>query len=84
MGALFSRPSTPRARYVPPIAPLPKLERQNDDTAQDEIQEKLEQQKEKNLLRRSRGRAATILSGYDGVQSFQLADGNTKKSLLGA
>ncbi|MEM6781026.1 MAG: hypothetical protein AAF569_04100 [Pseudomonadota bacterium] len=85
MGSLSSRPyvpSQPQIVYVPaPSQPATIEQTQNEEAAPSD-EELASEVRQENLLRRSRGRFGTILSGFRGVFTDQ---GNTdgRKTLLG-
>ena len=79
MGSIFSTPKAPKIKpYVPPI-PLKTSEpipvKTDKEIAADNRTE--------SLLRRSRSKVGTILTGFDGILSSNNQDDATKKTLLG-
>lgn len=89
MGSLTSRPSIPapqpRVVFVPaPPAPVPDIsaeDTKNDSTPESsgQIQSTV---RTANLLRRSRGRAGTVRTGFRGLLELAAANGH-RKTLLG-
>jgi len=95
MGGLASRPSVPTPQpqvvFVPAQGQAPAAQQtssdaaplENDPAADAPVSEEVQQaeQREGNLLRRSRGRFGTVLTGFRGLLSS--ASAAPRKTLLG-
>jgi len=81
MGSLFSSPKAPTIKpYIPPT-----LNQEDDDSSSSIADKEVQDEIRKNsLLRRSRGKSGTILTGYNGFLEYEDKQNNTaSKTLLG-
>lgn len=88
MGSITKRPKappTPKRRVVKPVVPTPvtTVEPESDDPEKTQ-EEAAAERRNDNLLRSSRGRQGTILTGFRGfLDGIDKADDNQRKTLLG-
>lgn len=89
MGDITDRPKTPKSQvvYVPqyvytPASTTPSSGSNTNVDADDDSAETPAQQREKNLLSRTRSRVGTILTGFRGILAPSDTQGQ-RKTLLG-
>lgn len=84
MGSISSRPPAPTTRVVyvqQPATTTPSVSSASEQDTGPSQEEVAAQSRRENLLRRSRGRFGTVLSGFRGV--FTSQGNSTGKTLLG-
>ena len=83
MGSINSRPKAPPVSTIKPIAAIAPVSVTTASELESNEQDLASESRQESLLRRSRGRLGTILTGFRGFLNSSNTDAETRKTLLG-